>query len=175
MAFVWPVVSFSCETWVLTASLRGRLRSWWHKIHRRLRGVFKWQHKRMGELLEECGSGDVIAMINLRRRRYLGHIFRYPDHRYVKQLLAVDWAMGDGPKKRGAPKTTWRSMVQKDLLDNDLDLRVKKEVWRKRIEELHWEEDARMKGIEAKQGKEEAVIIEGDEENVVEDQASDEE
>ena len=80
-------------------------------------------------------------MVDHRRRRYLGHIYRYPKERIVRKSLEVTRSpSGEGTKRRGAKKLTWMGMVRKDLKDHDLDLAWDKKEWRKKILDLYWGE-----------------------------------
>ena len=80
------------------------------------------------------GSKD---MVDLRRRRYVGHISRYPKERIVKQSLGATWP-SQGNKKRRGKAVTWMSMVRRDLKDNDLDVHDTKVEWRNKILDLYW-------------------------------------
>ena len=74
------------------------------------------------------------VMVEYRRRKYLGHIYRYPKERIVKRILGTTWNVG-AKHKRG-PKVTWMSMTKKDLLLTGLDLRDHKNKWRVDLTQL---------------------------------------
>jgi len=95
-------------------------------------------HKvRNTDIRDALKTGELTDVIDHRRRKYLGHICRYPDERIVKRLLGTTWnAAGN---KRGNTKT-WISMVRKCLKDRDLDVQVDKNTWRHDVEKLHTRE-----------------------------------
>ena len=78
-------------------------------------------------------------MVDLRRRRYVGHISRCPKERIVKQSLGAAWP-SQGNKKRKSKTVTWMSMVRRDLMDNDLDVHDTKVEWRNEILDLYWKD-----------------------------------
>ena len=111
------------------------------KILRRIHGVRLIDRVKNKEILEALKCGDLPDMVDHRRRRYLGHIYRYPKERIVRQSLEVTWNASANRKRRGKKRQTWLSMVKKDLKDHDLDLTVDKKVWRTKIAELYWGEE----------------------------------
>ena len=78
-------------------------------------------------------------MVDLRRRRDVGHISRYPKERTVKQTLGATWP-SQGNKKRKGKTVTWMSMVRQDLRYNDLDVHDTKVEWRNKILDLYWKD-----------------------------------
>ena len=79
---------------------------------------------------------ESLRSIVLRRRRYLGHIYRYPEERIVRQSLGTTWN-AKGRKKRGKKKLSWMAMIQNELKAHpELDLSADKREWKKQVELL---------------------------------------
>ena len=106
------------------------------KILRRIYGTWLTQRVRSADILKALKTSHLTDMVDLRRRRYVGHISRYPKERIVKQSLGATWP-SQGNKKRRGRTVTWMSMVRRDLMDNDLDVRDTKVEWRNKILDLH--------------------------------------
>ena len=138
MSFIYPVATYGCETWALRKVERDTLRVWWMKIL--LRGIYgTWltERVRSDDILKALKTSHLTDMVDLRRRRYVGHIARYPKERIVKQTLGATWP-SQGNKKRKGKTATWLSKVISDLKDNDLDVHVTKNEWRDKIPDLYW-------------------------------------
>ena len=106
------------------------------KILRRIYGTWLTQRVRSADILRALNTSHLTNMVDLRRRRYVGHISRYPKERIVKQSLGATWP-SRGNKKRKSKRVTWMSMVRRDLKGNDLDVRETKVEWRKKILDLY--------------------------------------
>ena len=82
-------------------------------------------------------------MIDSRRMRYAGHLWRYPTERYARQSMFAAWNLtraGNG--KRSTPANSWEAQVHLDLwLPGDLWLDMPKEVYREKLEELYSNQD----------------------------------
>ena len=52
---------------------------WWMKILRRIYGVTRRDRVRNEEIRGALKCSDIVDMIEYRRRKYLGHVYRYPD------------------------------------------------------------------------------------------------
>ena len=76
---------------------------------------------------------DIVDLVEHRRRRYVGRIYRYPKERIVRRLLGTTW---EPDKTRSGRQRTWMKMVQKDLKDNELDASVDRITWRNAIAEV---------------------------------------
>ena len=135
-SFIYPVATYGCETWTLRKADRETLRIWWMKIIWRLYGTWLTQKVRNDDIIGALRSGNIVDMVEHRRRRYVGHIYRYPYDRIVKQALGATWTTQGNAKRRGKA-LTWIDMVKKDLTGHDLDLTVTKEEWRNKISELY--------------------------------------
>ena len=137
-SFIYPVATYGCETWTLRNVEKQKLRVWWMKILRRVYGTWITERVRNEDIRGALKCSDIIDMVEHRRRRYVGHIYRYPRERIVKQALGATWPSA-GNKKRRGKAMTWMGMVKRDLKDNDLDLTVSKVEWRNKIAELFGE------------------------------------
>ena len=139
MSFIYPVATYGCETWTLRQAERDTLRVWWMKILRRIYGTWLTEKVRSAHILEALKTSHITDMVDLRRRRYVGHISRYPKERIVKQTLGATWP-SQGNKKRKGKTVTWMSMVKQDLRYNDLDVHDTKVEWRNKILDLYWKD-----------------------------------
>ena len=62
--FVYPTVSYGCETWTLRESDNDRLNTWWMKLMRRIRGVTKWHRLRSAKILKDLNARKLKILIN---------------------------------------------------------------------------------------------------------------
>jgi hypothetical protein len=113
VAFVYPAVSYSAESWNLKADQIRRLDAWWMQKIRICCGVTKFDHYRNEQLLMLAKAEKLSELIRRRRRRYLGHIIRYPEERWVRKMLTA--SVAHGPPPRGNTKTTWAEFVRNEM------------------------------------------------------------
>ena len=55
---------------------------------------------------------DLTKTIQERRQRWFGHVQRMDSERFPRKAMKLG---ATGTRKRGRPRTTWRSTVAKDL------------------------------------------------------------
>ena len=74
------------------------------------------------------------TMIEERQLRYLGHIMRYPDQRWVKYMLTAERPK---QKKKGRGKN-WKKQMEKLLDKHGLTLKMTKckKSWRTRLAQI---------------------------------------
>ena len=108
--FVYPTVSYGCETWTLRESDKDRLNTWWMKLMRRIRGVTKCHRLRSAKILKDLNAKKLSDMVRERRMRYLGHVYRYPEQRWAKIALS---ATRPGQKK--GRKDNWTKQMIQEL------------------------------------------------------------
>ena len=127
-AFVYPVATWGSETWTDTAEVRGALDVWFRNKLRRMLGTTLLDHITNDELHSRTISTPLSELIRDRRLRYLGHIVRYPAHRWVRVVLngEIGSFTGDSAKK------TWVKTLQADLrgLHAEYDHCLDRQRWR---------------------------------------------
>jgi hypothetical protein len=90
---VRPVVTYACETWVLKANVKTKLRVFDRKVLRRIYGPTKekdgtWRIKSNEELNRLTGNKNVINYIKVQRLAWFGHVHRMPDNSMVKKYMS---------------------------------------------------------------------------------------
>ena len=131
MTFIYPTVSYCCETWTLGNAEKRRLDTWWMKLLRRVRGVTKRDKMRSKEIHKQLRTTSMSNMIEERQLRYLGHIMRYPAQRWVKYALT---AARPSQTKKGREKK-WKTQIEKILEKHKLTLKMarNKEKWKAKL------------------------------------------
>ena len=137
MTFVYPSVSYCCETWALGTKELAKLDAWWMKLMRRIAGVTKRDRVRSREIHKQLGTTWLSRMIDERRLRYLGHIMRYPETRWVKFALEAERPTQD---KTGKAKQ-WKKKMTQLLKKYKLTLKMtqNKDKWRAKLQQLFHE------------------------------------
>ena len=62
---------------------------------------------------EKTGQDTLESIIRERRLRWFGHVYRMDSNRLPLQVM--DWTPSDLKRRRGRPRVTWTSTVNKDL------------------------------------------------------------
>ena len=116
--FVLPVLLHGSECWSLTAANLQTLRVFHHDCVRRICKVsrwWQWRHrvttKRLLNMLE---VPDLLAYIDQRTLRWLGHIARMGQHRLPKRLL-FSWVIGK--RRQGRPQKCFNTRATELLCD----------------------------------------------------------
>jgi hypothetical protein len=111
-----PIVTYSCETWILKETIINKLLVFERKILREIFGPNYengiWRLKTNQELDEIIKRKNIINFIRTQRLSWLGHIERMQGTRMVKAIYS--WK----PISRrpiGRPKTRWGDDVRKDI------------------------------------------------------------
>ncbi len=118
-AYVLPVALWGCEAWQLSAADKGKLDAWYNKKARRILGVTLFDHIPTEEILKRTKLRKISDIVVERRLRYLGHIERYPENRWVKKTLTLVPEKKQGP---GRPKETWRREMEAEMKARGLKL-----------------------------------------------------
>jgi hypothetical protein len=87
---VRPVVTYSCETWVLKENIKTKLRVFEKKVLRKIYGPTKekdgtWQIKLNEELNRLTGNKNIINYIKAQRLTWFGHVHRMTEKRKEKK------------------------------------------------------------------------------------------
>ena len=80
---------------------------------RDIMGVPWKDHMTNEELLSSPGIGDLHGIVADRRRRFIGHVLRFPTSQPAS--LVIDWTLEGGSRRWGRPKWTWQDTCREDL------------------------------------------------------------
>ena len=107
-AVIRPVVTYSCETWILKETIINKLLVFERKILRKILGSKNengiWRIKSNQELDEMIKRKNIINFIRAQRLSCLGHIERMQGTRMVKAIYC--WKP-ISRRPTGRPKTRW--------------------------------------------------------------------
>jgi hypothetical protein len=111
-----PVVTYSSETWTLTAKDENNLRIFERQILRKIFGPINvdntWRIRLNTEIDKLIKGADIVRIIKAQRIKCVGHIQRMDQARPTRKLL--DWkSMGTRPI--GRPRQRWQEDVMEDL------------------------------------------------------------
>ena len=110
-SFVLPAATYGSNAWRLVQNQQDTLDTWWmHKL-RIILGVTKHDHLTNSDILNRFHTEKLSTQVRKLRLRYVGHVIRYPNSRYVRQALTMHSGL---PGTRGR-KTFWTKQVNKDL------------------------------------------------------------
>jgi hypothetical protein len=118
-----PVVTYSSETWTLTAKGENNLRIFERQILKKIFGPVKidniWRIRNNMETDKLIEGADIVRYIKAQRIKCLGHIQGMDQARSTRKLF--DWKpMGTRPV--GRPRQRW----QEDVMEHLKNLKVKK-------------------------------------------------
>ena len=104
-----PVVTYACETGVLTGNIKTKLRIFERKALRRIYRPTKesdgtWRVKSNGKLNRLIGNRHIINYIKAQRLAWFGHVHRMPDNSMVKKVYEWSPAL---TRSLGRPKNSW--------------------------------------------------------------------
>ena len=115
-SIIRPIVTYSCETWILKGTTVTKLLVFERKMLRKIFGPNNengiWRIKTNQELDEIIKSKNIINFIRTQRLSWLGHIERMQGMRMLKAIYS--W----NPVSRrltGRPKICWVDDVRKDI------------------------------------------------------------
>lgn len=108
-----PVLTYGCESWVLTKNQKSKIQAIEMRYLRRTKGITRKDRIRNQQVREELGvTKSVLEFIEQRQLSWWGHLQRLDSKRPVKQIWE---AKPDQKRGRGRPKETWDSAVGKIL------------------------------------------------------------
>ena len=111
-----PVVTYSSQTWTLTAKDENNLRIFERQLLRKIYGPVNidniWGIRNNMETDKLIEGADTVRFIKAQRIKWLGHVQRMDQARRTRKLL--DWKpMGTRPV--GRPRQRWQEDVMDDL------------------------------------------------------------
>ena len=112
LTIVLPILLYGSETWQMYIADIKRLNAFHQRCLRRILGITYKDRIKNEVILDRTNQRQLTDIIQERRLRWLGHVFRMDDNRFPKQTLK--WAP-IGKRGRGRPKLTWRNTIEKDL------------------------------------------------------------
>ena len=114
---VLPILLYGSETWQMYIADIKRLNAFHQRCLRRILGITYKDRVKNEVILDRTNQRQLTDIIQERRLRWLGHVFRMDDNRFPKQTLK--WAPV-GKRGRGRPKLTWRNTIEKDLRERNI-------------------------------------------------------
>jgi hypothetical protein len=116
-SIIRPIVTYACETWVLTEPTKNKLMVFEREELRKIFGPTKerdgtWRIKTNDELDKLIRHKNIINYIKAQRLSWFGHLYRKPEERMVKKLYK--WK----PMLRrplGRPKNSWEDNIRNDM------------------------------------------------------------
>lgn len=112
-----PVVTYGCETWVMTRRSEELLNRWERKILRKVYGPVRdqgeWRIRTNNEIYALYQEATIVAEIKKARIRWLGHVERMPDNRAARAAL---YKVPQGRRRVGRPRMRWLDDVEADLV-----------------------------------------------------------
>ncbi|PSN40067.1 hypothetical protein C0J52_25469, partial [Blattella germanica] len=116
-SIIRPVVTYSCETWVLKESDKQKILIFERKILRRIYGAIKisnneWRIRTNDEINKIFKNRTIVNFIQAQRISWFGHVNRMPDESLVKRIYK--W-QPIGARPTGRPKNRWEDNVRNDL------------------------------------------------------------
>ena len=111
-SIIRPIVTYSCETWILKGNILTKLLVFKRKIFGPNNENGTWRIKTNQELDEIIKSKNIINFIRTQRLSWLGHAERTQGTRMLKAIYS--W----NPVSRrptGRPKIRWIDDVRKDI------------------------------------------------------------
>ena len=114
---VRPVVTYSCQTWVLKENIKSKLKVFERKVLRRIYGPTKetdgtWRINSNEELNRLTGNKNIINYIKAQRLAWFGHVHLMPDDSMVKRVYEWSPALTRSLRR---PKNRWEDDVKSDV------------------------------------------------------------
>ena len=134
MTFVYPSITYGCETWFLGQDAKTHLDTWWMRTMRRVKGVTKEDRLRSETILKELNTLKISDMIEERQLRYAGHVWRHPEERWTKFMLQAERPSPKNGKQRQYRKHLSKLLKCKGLTTGMMLDRVG---WAEKLTELY--------------------------------------
>ena len=141
-AFQTSIFLYNCSLWTLTLTMERKIDAFHRRQLRYALGIHYPKRISNENLYELTKATPWSKTIKHRRLRLLGHICRLPEDTPVRQSLAE--VIREYKKKCGRPKSTWLSLVKKDLdsigippddnFQNVINLAQDRAAWRNHVQ-----------------------------------------
>ena len=129
---IWPVMIYGCEAWTLKKADQRKIEAAEMWFYRRLLRI-SWTEKRTNEsiLKEHSLDRELLAFVNKRKLKYVGHIIRNE-----KTTLMASTLQGkiDAPRKKGRPSVSYTDNIKEASglkLGEIAQLSRSRETWRR--------------------------------------------
>jgi len=109
---VTAVLLYGSETWRVTTASTKQVQTFINKCLRRILRVYWPELISNKDLWIRTGQEPIVTTIKRRHWKWIGHTLRKGERNIARH--AMDWNP-QGTRKRGRPRITWRSSIQKDL------------------------------------------------------------
>lgn len=117
--YVKSIFLYNCEIWTVTKEIENSIDVFQRTLLRRTFKIF-WPDKVSNmELYVRAGMTEWSREVKKRRLKWLGHLLRLPEETPARQ--ALHQAMLPVKRPRGKPKTTWVSLIRKELAEINID------------------------------------------------------
>ena len=107
-----PVLLYGSETWQLYSTDAKKRNAFHRNCLRKILGISLLDKVRNEVIMERTGAKDIVSIIQERRLRWFGHVVRMDSDRFPRKVCF--WTP-TGKRKRGRPKLTWKSSIERDL------------------------------------------------------------
>jgi Reverse transcriptase (RNA-dependent DNA polymerase) len=109
-----PILTYGCESWVLTPQQRSKLQAAEMKFLRRIKGVTRRDRIRNTQIREELNIQPLMQYIEQKQLSWWGHLQRMESTRQVKKIWE---AKVNRKRRRGRPRKSWDKIVS-EILEN---------------------------------------------------------
>ena len=124
-----PILTYGCESWVMTNTMKSKLQAAEMKYLRRVKGITRRDRVRNELVRSELKVEPLMTRIKRQQLRWFGHLLRMDENRQVK---AVWLARVPGKQQRGRPRKTWDGVMAEVLKEKTITWTEAKEMTRDR-------------------------------------------
>lgn len=103
-----PILTYGCETWVLTQRQKSKVQAAEMRYLRRVKGVTRQDRIRNDMIREELKIQPLLQFVERRQLGWWGHLQRMNNTIPVKKIWE---AKVHDKRKRGRPKETWDNLI----------------------------------------------------------------
>ena len=112
--YIEPIFLYNSETWTLTKTMENSIDAFQRTIIRRYCLNVKWPKTIRNETLHQKVKVTIWSRkIKERRLRWFSNVINLPED--VPAKVALKYGLSEYKRPRGKPKTTWISVIKKDL------------------------------------------------------------
>ena len=107
---ILPCLTYGCETWALTRSLRERLAKCQRAMERSMTGFKRQDRIRNTDLRVTTKVTDILSRIDQQKWRWTGHMMRNCQGKWSKAV--TEWYPRDGKRNRGRQCIRWEEDIK---------------------------------------------------------------